>query len=320
MATSRKPPAANALPEDDVNDPLAVAHRAVRQALAAAYALVAFADRFRSGLSPGPRADPKAPMMLVDAIELVRAAVYAGNAALDPVRAAFDADSADVRQLGAERGTNYHEACLSCCARTATDALRGLWPYVEKEARKRGFADPFLILVRLAGMHPPWSAELRAVVAGVIRRGWKTALCGVPNLDGWDCVGAELAIRKEYARVRAAVGRTGAGAMEASSGAAGAGTTPTSGDSYLTPGKLAELFNVRPDALRSRLNRWRARNHTGWIENAERGPREAKYLYRVGSVRPIIGEMKATSERPAKRNRRWKTGGLPTIPRPAKDR
>jgi hypothetical protein len=76
-------------------------------------------------------------------------------------------------------------------------------------------------------------------------------------------------------------------------------------DSYLSSAKLAEVFNVAADALRTRLNRWRAVNHSGWIENSDPGPREAKYLYRVGAVRPIIDAVRATSkttsERPAKK-------------------
>jgi hypothetical protein len=78
-----------------------------------------------------------------------------------------------------------------------------------------------------------------------------------------------------------------------------------SDDSHLCPAKLAELFRVPADALRTRLSRWRKRNLAGWIENSEHGPRESKYLYRVGAVRCIIDAMtatsKTTSKRPAKK-------------------
>jgi hypothetical protein len=77
-------------------------------------------------------------------------------------------------------------------------------------------------------------------------------------------------------------------------------------DSHLSPAKLAAMLDVPADALRTRLNRWRSQNHTGWIENPDRGPREAKYLYRVGSVRSIIAALQATSgttsKRPPKKN------------------
>ncbi len=66
-------------------------------------------------------------------------------------------------------------------------------------------------------------------------------------------------------------------------------------DSHLSPAKLAEVFCIPPEALRLRLNRWRETNHEGWIENPDRKPREPKYLYRVGAVRHIIDELRATS-------------------------
>lgn len=71
-------------------------------------------------------------------------------------------------------------------------------------------------------------------------------------------------------------------------------------DSHLSPTKLADVFDVPVGPLRNRLNRWRAKNHEGWIENPDRRPREAKYLYRVGSVRHIIDALKATSETTSK--------------------
>jgi hypothetical protein len=77
-------------------------------------------------------------------------------------------------------------------------------------------------------------------------------------------------------------------------------------DSHLSPTRLAKLFKVPSDALRKRLDSWRAKNHTGWIENPERAPREAKYLYRVGSICSVIAALKASSEtgseRPARKN------------------
>lgn len=71
-------------------------------------------------------------------------------------------------------------------------------------------------------------------------------------------------------------------------------------DSHLSPTKLAQLCGVPRDALRTRLNRWRAKNllSKDWAENSDRGVREPKYLYRVGAVRHIIEKMRS-AKRPA---------------------
>lgn len=79
-------------------------------------------------------------------------------------------------------------------------------------------------------------------------------------------------------------------------------------DSHLSPAKLAELFDVPGNALRKRLERWRASNHAGWIENPDRPANHPQFLYRVGAVKHIIDALKATSaatsERPAHRKTR----------------
>lgn len=72
-------------------------------------------------------------------------------------------------------------------------------------------------------------------------------------------------------------------------------------ESYLSPARLAESFGTPADALRKRLDRWRLMNDKGWKEVSNPGPREPRYLYRVGSIRPIIQELKASSERPARK-------------------
>ena len=71
-------------------------------------------------------------------------------------------------------------------------------------------------------------------------------------------------------------------------------------EAWYSPSRLAEIFRVNGDALRQRLNRYRARNGTGWKENEDRRPRESKYLYRLKDVRHIIDGLRASSERPAK--------------------
>lgn len=77
-------------------------------------------------------------------------------------------------------------------------------------------------------------------------------------------------------------------------------------DATLSPKKLAEKWSILPlfGRLQSRLKRWRqenpAGNGTAWIEVADAKPREAKYLFRVGSVRHILDDLKTTGERRAK--------------------
>lgn len=59
---------------------------------------------------------------------------------------------------------------------------------------------------------------------------------------------------------------------------------------------LAEMFGVDPEALRKRLERWRDKNQSGWIEAANPVSREPKYLYQVGTVRPIAMQLRASAE------------------------
>lgn len=69
---------------------------------------------------------------------------------------------------------------------------------------------------------------------------------------------------------------------------------------FYEPGRLAKIFNVNRDALRKRLERFRDHNDNGWRENEGRGPRQDKFSYRLADVRPILTEMQASSQRPAK--------------------
>ena len=75
-------------------------------------------------------------------------------------------------------------------------------------------------------------------------------------------------------------------------------------DSHLSPARLAELFGLPPDPLRKRLARWRAGHDEGWIENSNRKTREAQFLYRVGSIRPVLEDMMRSAERPASDRRK----------------
>lgn len=69
---------------------------------------------------------------------------------------------------------------------------------------------------------------------------------------------------------------------------------------FYEPSRLAEIFNVNRDALRKRLERFRARNLDSGRENEGRRPRQDKYSYRLADVKPILTEMQASSQRPAK--------------------
>jgi hypothetical protein len=84
-----------------------------------------------------------------------------------------------------------------------------------------------------------------------------------------------------------------------------AGPAPTEAniddDATLPPSKIAELYHVDLRALNSRLIRWRKDHDEGWIENTNRKPRVAQFLYRIGSIRPIIDGLKTNSKRTAKK-------------------
>jgi hypothetical protein len=66
--------------------------------------------------------------------------------------------------------------------------------------------------------------------------------------------------------------------------------------------RLAEAFGVSKGALRKRLDRFREKNMNGWKENEDRRPREPRYFYQLKYVRGIIEDLRASSERPAKRS------------------
>jgi hypothetical protein len=69
---------------------------------------------------------------------------------------------------------------------------------------------------------------------------------------------------------------------------------------WYTHVRLAEVYAVGKDALRKRLDNYRANTLDGWKENEDRRPREPKYLYQLLRVKHIIAAMQTSSERPAK--------------------
>ncbi len=67
----------------------------------------------------------------------------------------------------------------------------------------------------------------------------------------------------------------------------------------VTPAKLADRLGIPGDgkkareALRKRLETWRNKNRDGgWVEVADRKPRQAGYLYPVGKIWPVVEDLK----------------------------
>lgn len=73
----------------------------------------------------------------------------------------------------------------------------------------------------------------------------------------------------------------------------------TNENAMLSPAHLLKMFGL-PDtklnALNKRLQRFREANHAGWIEDSNASSREARYLFRIGTVRPILETLQATSD------------------------
>ncbi len=94
----------------------------------------------------------------------------------------------------------------------------------------------------------------------------------------------------------------------------GAGPTPATNPpakspyGYLSPAELAEQHGLDSEALRKRLERWRRKHMDGWIENTERKPTEAQFLYAPSVVESVIQQAKKAS---------GKTSGKTSGKRPA---
>ncbi len=58
----------------------------------------------------------------------------------------------------------------------------------------------------------------------------------------------------------------------------------------LSAGALATEFHLAPDPLRKKLERWRLSHmlNSGWSEIENRARNEARYVFRVGSVRHLL--------------------------------
>jgi hypothetical protein len=78
------------------------------------------------------------------------------------------------------------------------------------------------------------------------------------------------------------------------------------GEERLSARDLAKRFDVPPEPLRKRLERWREQNQDGrdWVEVEDRGTREPRFLYRLSAVKPVIDDLKASPKRPTKKSSR----------------
>ena len=93
-------------------------------------------------------------------------------------------------------------------------------------------------------------------------------------------------------------GSSDAGLREVSSSGTSNFTLDEQG--WYTHVRLAEVFGVRRDALRKRLDRYRKHSFDGWEQNKDPRPREPRYLYRLQAVKTIVEDLRASSQRPAK--------------------
>ncbi len=69
--------------------------------------------------------------------------------------------------------------------------------------------------------------------------------------------------------------------------------------------KYANRFGVSYNSLRKRLDRYRNKNHNGWIQASDSGANGSRYLYAKSVALPIIDDLQArwitTNKRPAKK-------------------
>lgn len=65
---------------------------------------------------------------------------------------------------------------------------------------------------------------------------------------------------------------------------------PADANGYMSPAAIADRYDVKLEALKKRLERWREKHvmADGWIENADRRPNEARYLYNAAKVESVI--------------------------------
>ena len=62
-------------------------------------------------------------------------------------------------------------------------------------------------------------------------------------------------------------------------------------DAMMNHVDIARALGLAAEALRRRLDRWRAKNGDGWQEITEPKRHEPKYVYRIGAVRHVLHNM-----------------------------
>ncbi|MEN6334079.1 MAG: hypothetical protein ABFE01_07435, partial [Phycisphaerales bacterium] len=75
--------------------------------------------------------------------------------------------------------------------------------------------------------------------------------------------------------------------------------TPAGGP--FSPADLATMYGVPAEPLRKRLRTFQAQNPGCAVENPDRKPREAKWLYRLDDVLPVVEALRLSSTCPAKK-------------------
>lgn len=117
---------------------------------------------------------------------------------------------------------------------------------------------------------------------------------------GGETLSERLSSRALFPRCAAFYLATVRGAIEREAARALPSVAPRD-DAYLTCAALAAAFDVAQEPLRSRLARFRKTSLDGWIEQADPRTRASKYLYRVGAVRHIVDDLRATAKRPSRK-------------------
>ena len=199
----------------------------------------------------------------------------------------------------------------------AADELAGAEPAANRKAALRATV---VEAVRQLGELCS-EAELRTLTAAVTREDWAVAGHEFARIEqkaqadraplSPAAVGAPAVENAAAHDVGEANPPGDDGPDDAGSGGEDADRRPLLDDEALLPSvELARVFQLPHVALRKRLDRWRLKNLLAsgedWTERADRGPRTARYLYRVGAIRRVVDDLRARvqagSERAAKKN------------------
>lgn len=188
----------------------------------------------------------------------------------------------------------------------AKDAWRALLWIVR--AADLYFHDP-----RGPGSRPKWRIvdgrpltnplrEFRAQALAKELRSWAEAVrtvhpdLGLPELPA--PIGADEDVKLVGLWARTAL----AGLTKAHASQGDTVRTPAGGP--FSPSDLATMYSVPAEPLRKRLRTFQSENPGCAVENPDRKPREAKWLYRLDDVLPVIESLRMSSTCPAKKKLR----------------